>query len=182
MRPAVLAGVLWLGILAGCDPVGPPAVSCASTAGPSTPDDTLFIQPLLGAPPRRGRTDVLVRVDSLHVRGAVSFSAPPPPTAAAVSIALTTDATFQGCLNPAPGGFRLLAAEAPRGKLWIRVSSNRPVVVHAPSLATPPGTVPERSDAALPGPPSRPDRFLTIAPGSSARRRWDVGSAPGEPR
>lgn len=183
MRPAAVVGLLWLGALAGCDQVEPPVVACASTAGPSAPDDALVVQPLLGEAPRGGETDVLVRVDSLHLRGAVSFSTPPPTNAAAVSLALTTDATFQGCLNPAPGGFRLHAAEAPRGRLWIRISSNRPVVVHAPRVAASTARAPDGDDGP-PGARAQPDAesTLTVLPGTSGRARWEVTPDRDEPR
>ena len=185
MRRGFLAGLVLLGTLAGCDEGDLPAVACAATAGPSSPEDTLFVRPLLGATLPGDGADVLVRVDSLHVLGAVSFSSPPPPSAAAVSLALTTDATFQGCLSPSPGGFRLHAAEAPRGRLWIRVSSNRPVVVHAPRLVTPAATGDGSGSTggpAGPGAASGDLGFLTVLPGTSARARWDFTRGQAEPR
>lgn len=168
MRRAVLLGLV--GLLGACRDSGPPTVVCASTPGASGPGDTLAVSLTLGAAPPDGEADVLVRVDPLSTRGALSFSAPPPPTAGAVSLALTADATFQGCANASPGGFRLHADEAPVGRLWIRVSSDRPVVVQAPRLA-PPGAV--AGGPALDGPAS-----LTILPGSSGRARWRIPPAP----
>ncbi len=159
-------------------------MACVSTTGPAGLKDTLHVRLLLGVAPPEDQADVLVRVDPLNVRGAVSFSTTPPPNAGAVSLAVTSDATFQGCLNPSPGGFQLHAAAAPLGKLWIRVSSNRPVVVHPPRLAAhdadPTGDT--SRDGTARAPSSDPREGLAVLPGASARARWNLATEVVAPR
>jgi hypothetical protein len=184
LRRTFLTGLVWLSTLAGCNEIGLPSVACVSTPGPAGLEDTLYVRLLLGVAPPEDQADVLVRVDPLNARGAVSFSAPPPPNAGAVSLAVTSDATFQGCLNPSPGGFRIHAREAPLGKLWIRVSSNRPVVIHPPRLAAhgPAPTRDIRRGAGAGAQSSEPPEGLTVLPRASARARWNVATGLMGPR
>lgn len=104
----------------------------------------------------RPRTRLLVRVDPLSERGAVLFAEGTPPTAGAVSVALTTSAVFQGCVADAPSGFELRAPEAPRGRIWLRVSSNLPVVARLDIGSTPAGS-------------GESDARVVVAPGTSGQ-------------
>lgn len=91
------------------------------------PDDVLELVVVLDSVPA-GPGSVRVRVDGLAEPGLVKFFMP-PPTAAAAGMALTPPATFQGCAGVAPTGLELRAPVAPRGKAWVRVSTDRPVRV-----------------------------------------------------
>lgn len=161
---------------------GPIPVACGSLS-PADPDvlaDTLEVTIVLAERPARP-TDVLVRVDPLSERGAVLFSGTPPESAAAVSASLTTDAVFQGCINERADGFRLRAQKAPIGRVWVKVSSNRPVAVRlesevfgtefgAPRLGPADGTLVAEQTAAL-----------IVAPGASGRRAWPLAAPPRSP-
>lgn len=136
----------------------------------SSRQDTLRVYVALAEVPPR-RTEILVRVDPLDQRGAVMFQGIPPETAAAASLALEADAVFQGCMSTGPEAFLLRARAAPAGRLWMRISSSRPVTVNAvPS---------ERAhDPAISG-----SRLLTVEPGTSGRTpfTWVPAADAGQP-
>ncbi len=176
-----VALVLLLGLTACGGGDGPIPVACGSVP-PTDPDvlaDTLELTVVLAERPTRS-TEVLVRVDPLTERGAVLFSGTPPESAAAVSAALTTDAVFQGCINERADGFRLRAEEAPIGRVWVRVSSNRPVSVRLVTEA--PGAEPRAGPPAASGPPGGPEvtATLVVPPGSSGRRAWPLDAPSGD--
>lgn len=183
-RPALpgsaLALLLGVGACVGGEGPVPVACSSLSPAGPDGFADTLEVTIVLAERPTRP-TDVLVRVDPLSERGAVLFADTPPESAAAVSASLTTDAVFQGCINERADGFRLRAEEAPIGRVWVRVSSNRPVAVRLETEAS--GTefgsrLPDRADGAL---DTERTPALVVAPGASGRREWPVDAPPRSP-
>jgi hypothetical protein len=87
--------------------------------------DTLEVVVVFDSLPR-GSGGVRVRVDSLAEGGMVSFLAPRPGSAAA-GMALATPPRYGGCAALAPHGLQLSAARAPRGKAWVRISTDRPV-------------------------------------------------------
>lgn len=135
-------------------------VTCAATTLPAdgppvAPADTLDLVIHLDRSPKGA---VLVRVDPLDEDGVVTFQGTPPPTAAAVAMALTLSGTFQGCVAPAAPGFVLRAPEAPREKAWVRVSSDRPVRVE---VRTGEGREVTRVVTGL-----------SVDPGASARADW----------
>lgn len=177
---SALALLLVVGACVGGE--GPIPVACGSLS-PTDPDvlaDTLQVTIVLAERPTRP-TDVLVRVDPLSERGAVLFAGTPPESAAAVSASLTTDAVFQGCINERADGFRLRAEKAPIGRVWVKVSSNRPVAVRleteasgtefgSPRLDPADGTLDVEQTAAL-----------IIAPGASGRRAWPLAAPPRSP-
>ncbi|MEX2465499.1 MAG: hypothetical protein WD995_01230 [Gemmatimonadota bacterium] len=142
-------------------------VECVVTQSDGSLDgDTLDLHVHIDAPSGQRPPRLLVRVDPLSDRGAVTFGPGTPPTAAAASMALTTSAVFQGCAGITPAGFRFRAPEAPRGRVWLRVSSDVPVAVWL--------TTGDGSEADLAGPPQ-----VEVAPGESAEAaRGRRGSTP----
>ncbi len=155
-------------VLAACG-FGDPAmlpVQCAVLPGPAEgavpvgSGDSLGIVLHIDSISRAG--EVLVRVDGLSEVGALRFETRPPPTAGAVSLASTTAGVFQGCFGEAPAGFVLRTPRAPRDKVWIRVSSDRPVIV--------------RVETGEPGPQAiRISQPLVVEAGSSGRAAWTGG-------
>jgi hypothetical protein len=105
--------------------------------------DTLEVVIVFDSLPRASG-GVRVRVDSLAEGGMVSFLAPHPGSAAA-GMALATPPRYGGCAALAPHGLQLSASHPPRGKAWVRVSTDRPVRLRvagggrtlAPVLVTP---------------------------------------------
>lgn len=173
---------LLLGVAACVGGEGPVPVACGSLspAGPEGYADTLEVTVVLAERPTRP-TDVLVRVDPLSERGAVLFSGTPPESAAAVSASLTTDAVFQGCINERADGFRLRAQKAPIGRVWVKVSSNRPVAVRleTEAPATEFGTPrPDPADGTL---DVEQTAALIVAPGASGRRAWPLAAPSRNP-
>jgi hypothetical protein len=158
------------GCMGGAEPI---PVGCGSVP-PTDPDilaDTLAVTIVLAQPPSRA-TDVLVRVDPLSERGAVLFSDTAPESAAAVSASVTTDAVFHGCVNERADGFRLQVEEAPIGRVYVRISSNRPVAVRLAIEAADgaaPGSLPDRSEVMGGG---QQAAELIVSPGASGRRAW----------
>ena len=115
------------------------------------PEDILELVVVLDSVPA-GPGSVRVRVDGLGEPGLVTFFMP-PPTAAAAGMALQPPATFQGCAAVAPAGIELRAPEAPRSKVWVRVSSDRPVRVR-------------------PRVPNRSAELVVVMPGTSEVVGW----------
>ena len=115
------------------------------------PEDILELFVVLDSVPA-GPGSVRVRVDALGEPGLVTFFMP-PPTAAAAGMALQPPATFQGCAAVAPVGIELRAPEAPRSKVWVRVSTDRPVRVR-------------------PRVPNRRAEPVVVMPGTSAVVGW----------
>jgi len=114
--------------------------------------------------PRGGGGEALIRVDYLGA-GHVSFEAPPPPTAAAVSAAFTLTGIFHGCFAEAPAAIFIRTPAAPRKKAWLRISSDRTVGV--------------RVETGAPGPRSTVvSDWIVVAPGDSGRGSWLMGGTP----
>lgn len=116
-------------ISVACAVQGAGAAEPARASGIVGRGDTLDVRLHVTEPPRSNAVRLMVRVDPLSEPGAVAFGEGAPGTAAAVALALTEAAVFQGCLGRAPSGFRLLASAAPRARAWLRVSADRPVTV-----------------------------------------------------
>lgn len=176
---AAFAVLLGLGSCGGGE--GPIPVACGSIP-PTDPDvlaDTLELTVVLAERPTRS-TDVLVRVDPLSERGAVLFSDAAPESAAAVSASLTTDAVFQGCISERAEGFLLRAEEAPIGRVWVKVSSNRPVAVRLVNEApgAEPGAAPPAASETTGGPEGT--ATFVVEPGSSGRRAWPLDAPSGD--
>lgn len=174
------AFTLLLGLAACMAGEGPVPVACGSVP-PADPDllaDTLAVTLVLAERPSRP-THVLVRVDPLSEPGAVLFSGTAPESAAAVSASLTPDAVFHGCVSERADGFRLRAEKAPIGRVWVRVSSNRPVAVRLVTEASEaggPGSLREGAGAAD---DADEGGALVVAPGASGRRAWSFEAPPG---
>lgn len=140
----------------------PPGLGCTVlVAPPAAPDpvtasDSLDV--IVSLPARSEPVETLVRVDSIAAEGIVLFPADVPPTASAVGATLTTRAIYSVCISSAPRAVVFQGEPPPHGKIWVRVSSDRPVrtVVR----------VGER-DAQPLGP------ALVVTPGTSGRMRWD---------
>lgn len=139
-------------------------VECRSLPGsaggavPVQATDTLPVEIRIDSLDTSERGHLMVRVDPLDEAGVVHFEQPPPATTAAVGMALTTAGIFEGCFHPTPGGFRLRAPEAPRSRVWVRVSTGRPVKV----------TLVRGED---PAPVAAP---LVVAPGTSGQIAWSA--------
>jgi hypothetical protein len=91
------------------------------------PEDVLELVVVIDSVPS-GPGQVMVRIDRLDEPGVVKFFMP-PPTAAAAGMALAPPPVFQGCAAISAPGIELHAAVAPRGKAWVRASTNRAVRV-----------------------------------------------------
>lgn len=157
-------------VLGGCEEsvTDHPGLSCTVlVAPPAAPDpvtehDSLDV--IVALPERSEPVEALVRVDPVAEEGVVVFPADAPPTAAAVGATLTIRAVYTVCVSSAPRAI-VFRGDAPlHGKVWIRVSSDRPVrtVIRVGAPDAPPL-----------GPP------LVVTPGSSGRMRWSPGSRPG---
>jgi len=140
-------------------PGAPVAVVCETVQGGGG-EGLLTLDVRLGDAGARPKGRLIVRVDPLNDPGAVHFAPEVPRTAAAAALAVTADGTFHGCLGEAPVGFRLHAGAAPRGRLWVRVSSDRAVAVR---LFLPDGV---RAEAASNG------GVVRVDPGASLSVRW----------
>jgi len=151
-----------------CAP-GTPAAAVAvvcETLREGGQEGVLALDVRLGHAAPRGKGRLIVRVDPLDEPGAVHFAPEVPRTAAAASLSVTADGTFHGCLGEAPAGFRLHADAAPRGRIWVRVSSDRAVAVR---LLLPEGARAEEESRVGVG---------LVDPGASLTVRW--GPEPGD--
>lgn len=136
----------------------PPGAATAAATPPAAaalPGDTLELLVRLDEVPPGGGS-VRVRVDPLAEPGVVTFT-DAPPTAVAAAMALAPPPLFQGCAAAAPTGMELRAPAAPRGRAWVRISSDRPVRVRVVAGATSGGPA-------------------VVAPGASATVDWEEGS------
>jgi hypothetical protein len=156
LTPSALAILYIITIGGACAPASRTvAVDCRSVPsvdGAGTDTLTVIMRIDRHSPNRPPR--LLVRVDPLSEPGAVVFEEGTPATAAAASAALTTSATFQGCIASAPSSFELRALEAPLGRVWLRVSSNVPVAARLVVGATQ-------------GAPSGSEAEIIVSPGKS---------------
>ena len=150
-------------VLSSCSPrLGTVSVDCRSLSAPGDAGaDTLTVWVHVEDPTRQPR--LLLRVDPLSERGAVMFEEGTPGTAAAAAIALTTSGTFEGCLSAAPQGFELRASAAPRGRVWLRVSSNVPVAAWLTIGDDPSGT-------------TGSEAHIVVSPGASGETVARVGT------
>jgi hypothetical protein len=150
-------------LLLACGPPAPEASELGATCAAITPTgaasaeatirDTLELIVLLDSVPT-GAGGVRLRVDGLAEAGLVTFTAPTPASAGA-GITVVVPAAYHGCAGPAPHGLELAAPYAPRGKAWVRVSTDR--------------TVRMRVRAG-----SHPVRVALADPGQSALVEWGV--------
>lgn len=133
-RPRRIAALVAVLTVCACGSAEEPMipVACTETTPTTRPTvaatDTLDLFVVLDSVPS-GAGSVRLRVDGLAQPGIVNFFLP-PPTAAAAGMALQPPETFAGCAATAPAGLELRAPRAPRGKAWVRVSTDRPVRVH----------------------------------------------------
>ena len=179
-RPFALVGLALLGACSSAAPTPDIKVACgdlhpndstgaagaAASSAPATPDSTAGA-PALGVKPEdvlelivvidsvpSGPGQVMVRVDRLDEPGVVKFFMP-PPTAAAAGMTLAPPPVFQGCAAISAPGLELHSPAAPRGRAWVRASTNRAVRVrlHIGSRKT--------------------EEPLLIDPGTSGIVRWE---------
>lgn len=131
-------------------------VAPAAAPDPVTASDSLDV--IVSLPDGSEPVEALVRVDSIAAEGIVLFPADVPPTASAVGATLTSRAIYSVCISSAPRAIVFEGDSPPHGKIWLRVSSDRPVrtVVRI-----------GESDATPLGP------ALVVTPGTSGRMRWD---------
>jgi hypothetical protein len=109
--------------------------------------------------------ELLVRVDPVATPGIVTWPEDAPPAVGAAGATVGTAGSFTVCLSPGPAAIVFQGSDAPHGKAWARVSTDRPVKAVLRLGSGPDGRTLE------PG--------LVVAPGSSDRRRW---TTPGEIR
>lgn len=164
MRAASVATLSAALLLAcgACAPSGDPVrITCevlpAGSGAQANADGPVRLDVRLGDGALRDRGRLIVRVDPLDEPGAVHFDPGVPRTAGAASLGVEPGGQFQGCIGMEPAGFRLHASDAPRGRLWVRVSADRPVEV---SLAVPAGMSAEQAATSL------------VEPGGSAAVGW----------
>jgi hypothetical protein len=147
----------------------PGAPSPAGTApfGRAPEGDTVEIRLTLDRASSSEGGRVMVRVDPLAEPGAVAFTADVPPTSVAVSATVTTSGVFHGCLGAAPVAFDLVVPAVPKGRVWVRVSSDRPVLLKVlpdPGPSDPPGGGTSVESVPL--------AELSLAPGRSGEAVW----------
>lgn len=164
MRTAYGAAIVGALLLAcgACAPAGDAvritcAVLPAGSGAEATADGPVRLDIRLGDGALRDRGRLIVRVDPLDQPGAVHFDPAVPRTAGAASLGVDPGGRFHGCIGGDPAGFRLHASDAPRGRLWARVSSDRPVEV---SLTVPAGMATAEGSAAR------------VEPGASVAIGW----------
>lgn len=152
-------------VLASCSsaPESLPVGCEVVRSGAVTPADTVYVDVELDEPLAPDATlRTMVRVEPLDEPGAVTFQGPISPSTAAVSATLIPGDAFHGCLGEAPQRFRLRAPRAPRDRVWVRVSADRPVTLRlSEDGRAVDGTAP-----------------LTVLPGASGEARWN-GQAGG---
>ena len=136
-------------------PSGPITCAAVRPSGRDAPevraDDPLEVYVVFDSVPAEAG-GVRLRVDGLGQGGIVNFGEP-TPTAAGMT--LDVPARYHGCAALAPVGLELRAPFPPRGKAWVRVSTDRPVRLHLRAG--------ERASAPV----------LT-RPGKSALASWDL--------
>lgn len=105
------------------DVVMPECTSTASATGAPTATDTLEILVRVLDPTP---AELLVRVDALG-DGTVTFPSDAPEGSAAAGLSLTTRGIYRVCVSADAAEVTFVADEAPFGKGWLRVTTDRPV-------------------------------------------------------
>ena len=166
--PRGLLGLLGLA-LAACGSPGPrsaPQLACTAlvarddAARPVRSTDTLDV--IVALESRSDPLEVLARVDGADDDRIVTLPPDAPATAAGVAVTVTAPALYTVCAAGAPRAVVFQGSDPPRDKVWLRVTTLRPVRVSV-RLGGDDGFTLEPA--------------LTVRPGGSGRHRWSLPEA-----